>query len=336
MSVRDGGRRDEPAVTDRFRSDVANTFARAFDGVAPTAATTFALAVSGGPDSMAMLALAHAAFPGRIAAATFDHQLREASAAEALMVADACARLAVPHATLRPAAPIAGASLQRHAREARYTALTAWAGPHRPLLTAHHADDQAETLLMRLNRASGLAGLSSIRAARFEKGVALLRPLLGWRRAELRAVVEAAGLPFVDDPANADPRHDRTAARALLAQVPALDPAALAASAAWLAEAEDVVARASDIAWEERWHGGDRPFDVDHLPRELRRRLLRRAIADVRQCLRIVLPPFGSASNVEATLEALEAGRSAVQGGVLARAAGDGWHFRAAPPRRSD
>ena len=324
-----------PGPMARFAKDVAATFAQAFDGALPREHTAFALAVSGGPDSMAMLALAHGAFPGRVAAATFDHRLRTGSADEAAMVALACARLGVPHETLHPAAPIAGASIQRQAREARYAALTRWAGADRPLLTAHHADDQAETLLMRLNRGSGLPGLSAIRAARLDDGVAVLRPLLGWRRADLRAVVEGAGLPFVDDPANVDPRHDRTRVRALLAANPALDPVALAASARWLAEAEEVVAREAEAAWSERWHGGDRPFHVADLPRELRRRLLRRAISDMRHGLGIVLPPFGPASNVEATLDALEAGRSAVQGGVMARATRDGWTFRPAPPRRT-
>lgn len=322
-------------MTARFKADVVATVTRAVEHGVVDEALSFALAVSGGPDSMAMLVLAQEAFPGRVAAATFDHRLRDGSAAEAAMVADACARLGVPHVTLHPTSPIAGSSLQRRAREVRYAALTAWAGPARFLLTAHHADDQAETLLMRLNRASGLSGLSAIRAFRFEQGVPLLRPLLGWRRVELRAVVEAAGLPFVHDPANVDPRHDRTAVRALLAATPALDPVALAASAGWLAEAEEVIAREAEVAWSERWHGGDRPFAVLDLPRELRRRLLRRAIAEVRHRLVIVMPAFGDASNVEATLDALEAGRSAVQGGVMTIAGRAGWTFRAAPPRRT-
>jgi tRNA(Ile)-lysidine synthase len=292
------------------------------------------LAVSGGPDSMAMLALAAAAFPAQVAAATFDHRLREGSAAEARMVADACAALGVPHATLAPDAPIAGSSLQMRARAARYAALTRWAGK-RPLLTAHHADDQAETLLMRLNRASGVAGLAGVRSVRWEGATAILRPLLGWRRAELRAIIIASGLPFVDDPSNADPRHDRTRVRALLAASPDLDPVGMGRSAAYLAEAEEVLAMIADTFWSQHWRGPDRPFAAADAPRELRRRLIRRAIRETRAALGIVLPAFTDSANVEPLLDALEAGRGAVQGGVMVAATRAGWRFRAAPPRRS-
>ena len=291
------------------------------------------LAVSGGPDSMAMLALAAAAFPGHVAAATFDHQLRPASAAEARMVADACAALGVPHTTLTPAEPIAGSSLQLRARTARYVALTAWAGA-RPLLTAHHADDQAETLLMRLNRGSGIAGLAGVRALRYDGATPILRPLLGWRRAELRVVAEHCGMPFVDDPSNVDPRHDRARIRALLAATPALDPVQIARSASWLAEAEEVLARLADTLWSERWHGPDRPFAVADQPRELRRRLVRRAIHATRAARDMAQPVFTDSTNVEALLGALEAGRAAVLGGIKVTPASVGWTFSVPPPRR--
>ena len=81
------------------------------------------LAVSGGPDSMAMLTLAAATFPGRIQVATVDHRLRPAAADEAMMVANHCALLHVPHATLLPAEPITGASIQAAARQVRYQLL---------------------------------------------------------------------------------------------------------------------------------------------------------------------------------------------------------------------
>lgn len=112
------------------------------------------LAVSGGPDSMAMLTLAVAAFPGRIAVATVDHGLRAEAADEVRMVADHCATLGVPHHGLRPGTPIAGASIQSQAREARYALLADHARTigAAAILTAHHADDQAETFLMRAAR----------------------------------------------------------------------------------------------------------------------------------------------------------------------------------------
>lgn len=325
------------AAVARFRAEVERLVARAFDGAALKQEARLALAVSGGADSMAMLRLGAAAFPGRVIAATFDHRLRPASAAEAEMVAAVCAGLGVPHDTLLPATPIAGNSIQMRARAARYEGLGAWAAAADVsfLLTAHHADDQAETLLMRLQRASGLAGLSAIRAVRSASFGVVLRPLLGWRRASLRALALDSGTPFVDDPSNADPRHDRTRIRALLAATPTLDPAALAASAGFLAEAEEVIERHADIMWSERWHGGDRGFAIADEPREIRRRLLRRALVDTRTRHGIVLPLFSDSANVEGLLDTLTAGRGGTQAGVLVRPARDGWLFRPAPPRRS-
>lgn len=123
-----------------------------------------ALAVSGGPDSMALLALAAAALPGRITALTVDHGLRAAAAAEAAGVAAQCAARGIAHATLRRDGPPIRANVQARARAARYALMADWCRAHGAglLLTAHHADDQAETLLMRLNRASGSDGLAGI------------------------------------------------------------------------------------------------------------------------------------------------------------------------------
>jgi tRNA(Ile)-lysidine synthase len=323
------------AAVARFADDLRRGLARA--DAAVTGAPRLGVAISGGPDSVALLLLAAAAFPGAVVAATVDHRLRPAGAEEAAMVAALCARLGVAHATLVPDAPIAGSSLQRRARAARYALLTDWAARERvdALLTAHHADDQAETLLMRLNRASGLAGLSAIRAARREGGALLLRPLLAWRRAELRALVEAAGARFVDDPSNRDPRHDRTRVRALLAAAPELDPAGLAASAAFLAEAEEVIARLTEQLWIEQWRGPDRPLAVTGQPRELRRRLLRRALHATRARHAIELPAFTDSSNIEPLLDALEARRGATHAGVKVEVHEESWIFRPAPPRRS-
>jgi tRNA(Ile)-lysidine synthase len=326
-----------PGAVARFRADVARLVVRGLDGAALADGARIALAVSGGPDSMAMLALAAAAFPGCVIAATFDHRLRAEAAAEAALVARVCAALGVPHTTLTATDPITGSSIQMRAREARYAALARWATAEGvyPLLTAHHADDQAETLLMRLNRASGVAGLAGVRAVRFDDGVMILRPLLDWRRTELRAIVAEAQIPFVDDPSNRDERHDRVRMRTLLAETPGLDPAALAASAAFIAEAEEALSLLAARLWAERWHGADRAFAIGDEPRELRRRLVRRAILDVRHQRSIVLPSFTDSANVEPLLNALEAGKGAVQGGVKVSAMSEGWVFRAAPPRRS-
>lgn len=325
------------AAVARFGRDLLRLVAQAFDGGTPPGEGRIALAVSGGPDSMAMLRLATAAMPGRVTVATVDHRLRAESAMEARLVAEVCAALRVPHRTLVPAAPITGNSVQMRARDARYAALTAWAGEAgvAMLLTAHHADDQAETLLMRLRRASGLGGLAAIRAVRSDPFGVVLRPLLGWRRAELRALVEESATPFVDDPSNDDPRHDRTAIRALLAATPALDPVALAASAGFLAEADEVLSQFAERIWATCWHGAGQPLPAAGEPREVRRRLLRRAIASTRTELGISRPDFRDSANVEGVLDALETGRAATQAGILIRPARDGWIFCAAPPRRS-
>ncbi|MCW4462114.1 tRNA lysidine(34) synthetase TilS [Sphingomonas sp. BT-65] len=322
---------------ERFRRDFDTLCVRAVGGALPDG-TSVALAVSGGPDSMAMLLLAAAAFPGQVLAATVDHGLRPEAAGEAAMVAAVCAGLGVPHETLSPAAPIAGSSMQKQAREARYDALLSWAercGAY-PLLTAHHADDQAETLLMRLNRASGVAGLSGIRPWRFEQNCLLLRPLLGWRRGRLRMIAEAAGVPWVDDPSNEDPRHDRTQVRMFLTHQTLLDPAALAESAAHIAETEEALEALTRMFEADRWYGRKCLLRAADLPRELQRRLVRRAVAETRAVHGILLPPFSDAANVEPLLDALEAGRPATQAGVMVTPERDGrWHFAPAPPRRS-
>ncbi|VXC70262.1 tRNA lysidine(34) synthetase TilS [Sphingomonas sp. 8AM] len=325
------------AAVARFRGDVERLVAQA-RGAAVSGEPRLALAVSGGADSMAMLRLAAAGLAGRITVATFDHRLRAGSGGEAALVGSVCAALAIPHQTLTPFAPITGNSVQMRARTARYAALGTWARGEGAgfLLTAHHADDQAETLLMRLQRASGLSGLAGIRAVRFDADGVVLRPLLDWRRAELRALASESATPFVDDPSNDDPRHDRTRIRALLAATPALDPVALAASAGFLAEAEEVLVQSAERLWAERWRGPDSGLPVAGEPRDLRRRLVRRALAETRMRLGIGRPSFDADSaNVEALLDALAAGRAATHGGVMVRSTSRGWVFCAAPPRRS-
>lgn len=295
------------------------------------------LAVSGGPDSLALLLLASAAFPDAVEAATVDHGLRAASADEAAMVAALCARLGCPHATLKVAVAPGGAGLQGEARRARYAALRDWCTERAlPFLaTAHQQDDQAETILMRLQRGAGLAGLSAIRPVRAEgPGLTLLRPLLGWTRAELGAIVAEAGLVAAEDPSNRDARFDRVAMRAFLAETPAFQPARLARSAAALREADEALDWMADRIAEAliRAEGGEWRIDPTGLPRALRRRLLARAVAAIREANG--LAPLGSGGgDVEGLLAALEAGGSGTRAGVMAQA-GKVWRLRLAPPRR--
>jgi tRNA(Ile)-lysidine synthase len=339
----------------RFADDMAAALGRPF-----SADDRVALAVSGGPDSMAMLALAAAAWPGRAIAATVDHQLRPDSAAEAAMVADYCHTISVPHATLRPDHPIERSNVQAGARTARYRLLEHWAVAHgaRVLATAHHIDDQAETFLMRAARGSGVAGLAGIRARqRVEVQLRatgasmvfdaypldIVRPLLTWRRAELRALAQAQAVPFVDDPSNVDDRYDRTRMRALLAANPLLDPAQLARSADYVAEADAAIRAMEDWLWQDRRRvatGVDDPadrvwLDMTGLPRELKRRLSRAAIDGVRTLCGITRPAFSDATNIEPLLDALEAGRSATQAGIMVEPKRAIWRFSQAPARRS-
>jgi tRNA(Ile)-lysidine synthase len=291
-----------------------------------------AIAVSGGPDSVALLRLASQAFPGQITSLTVDHGLRKASAVESETVARHCAAAGIPHVTLRWTGEKPGANLQAAARAARYRLMADWCAANGvPLLaTAHHADDQAETLLMRLARGSGSAGLAGIRASRpLGQGVTLVRPLLGMRRAELAAVAAASGWPLVDDPSNRDPRHDRTQARALLAATSWLDPARLAAAAAHLADAEAALDWATVRAWAGRATAtGDMvSLDAAGLPDELVRRLVERAIRH----LDPGAAPRGP--DVIRLVARLTAGGRASMAGIVATG-GPLWIFRIAPPRR--
>jgi len=324
--------REAPEEAARFRADLARAWGTMPEG-------RIGVAASGGPDSMAMLALAAEALPGHVEAATVNHGLRPEAADEAALVAGACRSLGVTHATLAPAEPLApGADLQARARTLRYGLLGRWAAERglSGVLTAHHADDQAETFLMRAGRAAGLAGLAGARARTTIGGLLVIRPMLEWRRAELRALVRRRELPFADDPSNRDDRFERTRIRHLLDANEWLGPANLARSAAYLAEADSDLSAAVDWLWGRRadQDGAELWVEALDLPRELRRRLLRRALAAVREAAGITEPVFGESANVEAVLDALETGRRATQAGIVASVRGGRWRLRPAPPRR--
>ncbi|MFM5884281.1 MAG: tRNA lysidine(34) synthetase TilS [Novosphingobium sp.] len=287
--------------------------------------------MSGGPDSLALLLLAQAAFPGQVAAATVDHGLRPESVAEAAMVAALCADLAVPHATLKVL--LEPGNLQAEARVARYAALGEWMARENlaALMTAHHADDQAETLLLRLNRGSGVAGLAGVRAKGTVPGTSqpLLRPLLGWRRSELTAVVAGAGIAAVQDPSNSDVRFDRARLRKAMAGADWLDVPALAASAAHLADAD----AALDWAAQREWAEGvvKAPMGLTYrpqAPKAVALRVLARIVTELDGA-----PPRGSA--VARLFDSLVARQPASIGGLVARALLEGWSFTRAPQRRS-
>ncbi|WP_370224859.1 tRNA lysidine(34) synthetase TilS [Pararhodobacter marinus] len=176
------------------------------------------VAVSGGGDSVAALVLAVEALgPARVAAVTVDHGLRAEAAGEAAGVAALCARLGVAHDILRWEAGPQGGNLMDAARAARFALIGNWArGRVDAVVLAHTLDDQAETVLMRLARGSGVDGLSGMAARRQAGGVLWLRPFLEVSRADLRDALQARGIGWVEDPTNADPRFLRVRARQAL------------------------------------------------------------------------------------------------------------------------
>lgn len=206
-----------------------------------------AVAVSGGADSMALVRLASAWADrrgGRAVGLTVDHGLRPESAAEARQVGRWLAAAGIDHHVLRwrrardgRAAPRIG--LQAAARDARYRLLGEWCRRRGVfhLLLAHHLDDQAETVLLRLARGSGVDGLAAMSGVTTGRpavaGVRLLRPLLEVPKARLVATLHRLGQPWIEDPSNRDPAYARTRARAALVRSAAGDVTArrLAATA---------------------------------------------------------------------------------------------------------
>lgn len=177
------------------------------------------VAVSGGGDSMALLHLARAWCAGRgigLHVATVNHGLRAEAADEAALVARVAADLGVPHRTLLWQGWDGQGNLQAAARDARRKLLTGWADSERlgAILLGHTSDDQAETVLMRLARGSGVDGLCGMRD---HDGTGLfLRPLLEVSRSDLRGWLRDRSLVWAEDPSNDDPRFDRVKARRLL------------------------------------------------------------------------------------------------------------------------
>jgi tRNA(Ile)-lysidine synthase len=189
------------------------------------------LAVSGGPDSTALLLLVarwrKALRRGpKLVAITIDHGLRAEARREALAVKRLARSLGVSHRTLRWSGRKPSTGLQEAARLERYRLLAnaARQAHAHHVLTAHTLDDQAETVLIRLTRGSGIGGLAAMaRVAPIpsgEGGISLVRPLLVVRKARLLATLRKAGVAYADDPSNRDPRFTRARLRAAM---PALE-----------------------------------------------------------------------------------------------------------------
>lgn len=224
-------------------------------------------------------------------------------------------------------------NLQAEARAARYAALGRWMGERglAALATAHHADDQAETLLLRLNRASGVAGLAGVRARGTVPGtrLALVRPLLGWRRDALAAIVAQTGLKAAQDPSNEAERYDRARIRKAIAGVDWLDVPALANSASHLADADAALDWAAAREWSECV--SRTPMGLTYRPQAPR------AVA-LRVLARIVAELDGGevrGGQLARLFEQLLARQPASIGKLVARALPEGWSFTRAPQRRS-
>ncbi|QLP97331.1 MAG: tRNA lysidine(34) synthetase TilS [Rhodoblastus sp.] len=189
---------------------------------APWARETILLAVSGGPDSTALAAAAVAwreRTPGPpLAAAIVDHGLRAGSGAEADAAAARCGALGLPVRRLVWTGEKPAAALQERARAARYALLAQAARDLGAgvVMTAHHADDQVETILFRLLRGSGPAGLAGMAARTARDGVEIARPFLVFPKSRLLAYLAERGLDAASDPSNDDPRFARVRLRALI------------------------------------------------------------------------------------------------------------------------
>jgi len=270
------------------------------------------LAVSGGPDSMALLhgaarLVGSGAVRWQLTVAHLDHGLRADSADDATFVADAAAALdlslAVRRADVGALARAEGRSIEDAGREARYRFLDEVASDGALIATAHTLDDASETVLLNLVRGSGLAGAAGIPPRRGR----VIRPLIAERRATLRALLDSAGLEYLLDPSNEDPAFLRNRVRAEL--VPILEelrPGAIDRIGRFARLAADDDALLDDIAAAElaRRAADDGGIDWrEPPPPALGRRVLRLAIG----------PPAPNAERIEALLDAAAGDRGGVE-----------------------
>ena len=282
------------------RDDEANALFSGLEGL-----RGLILAISGGPDSTALLVLTarwakRMRRAPKLVAITIDHGLRKEASGEAAAVKRLARRLGVSHRTLRWRGKKPKSGLQEAAREARYRLLAqaaAGAG-YAHILTAHTLDDQAETVLFRLARGSGLVGLAGMRHASLlptshytsgEGTIFLVRPLLRIPKVRLVATLTAARIPYSDDPTNRDPRFTRARLRTLLPALAreGLDAPGLARLATRMRRAESTIefavaaaqAALAPTPWPEQGPIAFEAARFANLPAEVALRLLGRAVA---------------------------------------------------------
>jgi tRNA(Ile)-lysidine synthase len=304
-----------PASHPLDAQEAAALLREALDDHDSSAESVCLLAVSGGPDSMALMMLASLAaplLPGiAFRAATVDHGLRPEARGEALFVAGSARRIGMPHDILGwdEAKPVTG--IQKAAREARYALLErhATACGAQTVMTAHTSDDQAETILMRLTRGSGIDGLAGMRRIKPLGRVTLARPLLDIPKSRLVATCAQEGWEFVEDPSNRDESYTRVRLRALLPLLEAegLGPRRLLRLGQRARDASDALERCAERAFVAAQRSADGPdtllFDAAVLtqePVEIIQRVLARAIPAVSQDV-----PLGRYGSRKERLEAL-------------------------------
>ena len=291
---------------------------------------TLVLAVSGGPDSTALMVLAarwrqSLKVKPALIAVTIDHGLRAESGREAAAVGRLARKLGLPHRILRWTGAKPKTGLQRAARAARYRLLgdAARNAKASHVLTAHTLDDQAETVLIRMSRGSGITGLGAMARMSALPGagqepIKLVRPLLDIPKARLIATLRAAKIAYADDPSNRDPRFTRARLRGLMPALAreGLDAGRLSLLARRLKRADTAIEAAVDRAEAELAltpsASGSIAFDAAgyaRLPAEIALRLIGRALARA-----------GNEGPVElAKLEALKAALDAAQNAGNAR-----------------
>ncbi|WP_407492275.1 tRNA lysidine(34) synthetase TilS [Pseudooceanicola sp. MF1-13] len=252
------------------------------------------IAVSGGSDSLALLLILKdwADGAGRsLHAVTVDHGLRPEAAEEAAFVAGLCADLTIDHTILRWDGPAPTGNISDQARQARYALMDAWAQDRGidQIAVGHTADDQAETLLMRLGRGAGVDGLATMATRRRIGQTDFLRPMLTLRRDALQDLLKQRGQTWINDPTNDNPDYDRVRIRQAMPTLSdiGLSVDALTTTAANLAQARDALAHyavqeAAKIVTQDA--AGDILIDHDawtHLSAEIARRLIQAGLHHV-------------------------------------------------------
>jgi tRNA(Ile)-lysidine synthase len=283
--------------------ELAAAVARGADAVGIPTGTSLLLAVSGGPDSMALLRGAARLRRWSLSVAHLDHALRPDSAADASFVTDAAAALnlscTIRRTDVAALAQAEGRTVEEAGREARYRFLEEVATADALIATAHTADDSAETILLNLVRGSGLTGASGIPPRRGR----VVRPLIGERRASLRRALDAAGIAYRLDPTNDQLDAARNRVRhEVMPALERLNPAAVDALNRFGRLAADDDALLDGIAAAELTRRRTAEGDIDWRDppaRALGRRVMRLAIGD----------PAPSLERIDALLHAAEGTR---------------------------